>query len=214
MPVRVKICGVTTPADLRMCADAGADAVGINFHPPSPRHVEPRAALALLRELPPLLDAVGVFVEQPLRQVYALSYQLGLRAVQWYGPELDRADCFPFQLIPGYRVREAADLEAIRTAVTGCRQAGWSPAAVLVDAYVLGQHGGTGVTAPWHLLGGFDPVVPLILAGGLTPENVADAIRQVRPYGVDVASGVERAPGQKDADKVRRFVAAVRAASS
>lgn len=212
MPVRVKICGVTTPDDLRLCGDAGADAVGINFHPGSPRYVEPHAAAALLRHLPPFLDAVGVFVDRPLRQVYALSYQLGLRGVQWYGPGLDRDDSFPFRLIPAFRVRDAANLDEVRAAVTACRAAGWAPAAVLLDAFVPGQHGGTGRTAPWNLLAGFDPGVPVILAGGLTPENVAEAVRAVRPYGVDVASGVESTPGRKDPDKVRRFIATARAA--
>jgi phosphoribosylanthranilate isomerase len=211
MPVRVKICGVTTSDDLRLCADAGADAVGINFHPGSPRYVDPRAAPALLRHLPPFVDAVGVFVERPLRQVYALAYQLGLRGVQWYGPQLDRDDSFPFQLIPAFRVRDAASLAEVRAAVAACRSAGWSPSAVLLDAYVPGQHGGTGRTAPWELLAGFDPGVPVILAGGLTPENVAEAVRAVRPYAVDVASGVESAPGHKDAKKVRRFIDAARA---
>src|SRR5262245_11133245 len=111
MPVRVKICGVTTPADLELCGAAGADAGGVNFHPGSPRYVEPHAAAALLRHLPPFLDAVGVFVERPLRQVYALSYQLGLRGVQWYGPRLDPDDSFPFRLIPAFRVRDAVSLE-------------------------------------------------------------------------------------------------------
>jgi phosphoribosylanthranilate isomerase len=212
MPVRVKICGVTTPADLALCGDAGADAVGINFHPSSPRYVDPHAAPALLRHLPPFVDAVGVFVERPLRQVYALGYQLGLRGVQWYGPRLDRDDSFPFQLIPAFRVRDAQSLEEVRAAVAACREAGWSPAAVLLDSFMAGQHGGTGRTAPWELLIGFDPGVPVILAGGLTPENVAEAVRTVQPYGVDVASGVESAPGRKDPQKVRRFIDASRTA--
>lgn len=212
MPIRVKICGVTTPDDLRLCGDAGADAVGINFHPGSPRYVEPRAAAELLRHLPPFVDAVGVFVERPLRQVYAIGYQLGLRGIQWYGPRLDRDDSFPFQLIPAFRVRDAASLDEVRAAVSACQAAGWRPAAVLLDAFVPDRHGGTGQTALWELLIGFDPGVPVVLAGGLTPENVAEAIRTVRPYGVDVASGVESAPGRKDPDKVRRFIAAVRSA--
>ena len=122
MSVRVKICGVTTPDDLRLCADAGADAVGINFHPTSPRYVEPHAAGALLRHLPPLLDAVGVFVDRPLRQIYALCYQLGLRGVQWYGSGLDREDSFPFQLIPAFRVRDAASLEEVHRVVRAARR--------------------------------------------------------------------------------------------
>ena len=115
-------------------------------------------------------------------------------------------DCGPYPLVVAYRVRGPIDLEAIRADVEPRHQF----AAVLIDAHVPGQFGGTGQTAPWHLLAGFDPGVPVILAGGLTPENVAEAVRIVRPYGVDVASGVESSPGRKDAEKMRRFVDAVR----
>jgi phosphoribosylanthranilate isomerase len=211
--VRVKICGVKTPADIRAAAEAGADAVGINFHPPSPRYVDPCAAAPLVRALPPFLDAAGVFVEQPVRQMCAVAYQLGLRSVQWVGEMPPIEDTFPFGLVAAFRVKDAADLDTIRGYVQQATSAGHPPAAVLLDAHVPGQYGGTGQTAPWDLLAGFDPGVPLILAGGLTPENVADAIRAVRPYGVDVASGVESEPGRKDPDKVRRFVEAVRAAN-
>jgi phosphoribosylanthranilate isomerase len=210
--VRIKICGVTTPEDVAACGAAGADAVGVNFFPGSSRFVDPRQAPPLLRAVPPWVDAVGVFVEQPLRQVYAIAYQLGLRSVQWHGSQLDADDSFPFRLIPAARVRDRESLDRVTEVLARCRSAGWSPAALLVDAYVEGQHGGTGVVAPWRLLADFRPGVPVILAGGLTPENVADAVRAVRPYGVDVASGVESAPGRKDPDKVRRFIDNARSA--
>src|SRR5262245_62525434 len=210
--VRVKICGLKTVADVRAAAAAGADAVGFNFHPPSPRYVDPRTAGSLVRALPPFVDAVGVFVEQPYRPMCALASQLGLRSVQWAGGTPPVEDTFPFGLVAAFRVKDATDLAAIRAYVGQATAAACPPAAVLVDAHVPGQYGGTGQTAPWNLLAGFDPGVPLILAGGLTPENVAEAVRAVRPYGVDVASGVESEPGRKDPDKVRRFVEAVRAA--
>jgi len=210
--IRVKICGVTTVEDIRLAADAGADAIGLNFHAPSPRYVNPHAAAPLIRALPPYLSAVGVFVEQPVRQMCALAYQLGLQAVQWVGREPPAEDTYPFGLITAFRVQHAAELATIRTYVELMRKAGRAPAAVLIDAHVPGQFGGTGQIAPWELLTGFDPGVPLILAGGLTPDNVAEAIRIVRPYGVDVASGVEASPGRKDPEKVRRFVDAVRGA--
>jgi phosphoribosylanthranilate isomerase len=108
-------------------------------------------------------------------------------------------------------VRDAASLDQITACLDLLRAAGAAPAAILVDAHVPGQYGGTGQTAPWHLLADFQPGVPLILAGGLTPDNVAEAIRIVRPYAVDVASGVESSPGKKDPDKLRRFIDAVRA---
>jgi phosphoribosylanthranilate isomerase len=210
IPLRVKICGVTTPDDVAACADAGADAVGVNFHPGSARYIDPRQAGPLLRSVPPLMAAVGVFVAQPLRQVCALAYQLGLRGVQWHGDNPETADPFPFAFVPAFRVRDRASLDGILSYLRACAVAGWQPAAVLVDAFVEGQHGGTGRTAPWDLLADFRPGVPLILAGGLTPENVAEAVTLVRPWGVDVASGVESAPGRKDPERVVRFLRAVR----
>ena len=210
--LRIKICGVTTPADARLAAEAGADAVGLNFYPRSPRYVDPRRAPELLRVLPPLVQPVGVFVGQPLRQVCAVAYQLGLRAVQWVGDRTEVADPAPFALIPAFRVGGPDDLTAITAYLEACRQGGFPVGAVLVDARVEGQYGGTGRVAPWELLAEFRPGVPLILAGGLTPENVAEAVRAVRPAAVDVASGVESAPGVKDPDKVRRFIEAARAA--
>jgi phosphoribosylanthranilate isomerase len=212
MTVRVKICGVTTPTDARDAADAGADAVGLNFYPKSPRYVEPRAAGALVRALTAFTAPVGVFVGTPLRQATAVAFQLGLRGVQTYDDAPPADDPFPFAFVPAFRVRDAASLDGVRRFVTALATAGRPPAAVLVDSFVDGQMGGTGHRAPWHLLAGFDPGVPVILAGGLTPENVGEAVRAVRPWGVDVASGVESAPGVKDAGKVRAFVAAVRAA--
>jgi phosphoribosylanthranilate isomerase len=212
-PLRVKICGVTTPADVEACAAAGADAVGINFHPGSKRYVNPRESQPLLRSIPPLMAGVGVFVGLPIRQITALAYQLGLRGIQLHGENRESADPFPFSLITAFRVRDRQSLTAIDTYLQMCRTAGQLPAAILVDAYVEGQEGGTGQTAPWDLLANYKPGVPLILAGGLTPENVGEAIRIVGPDGVDVASGVESAPGKKDPDKVRRFVAAAREAA-
>jgi phosphoribosylanthranilate isomerase len=214
IPLRIKICGVTTPDDIKACADAGADAVGVNFHPASTRYVDPRQAQPLLRSIPPLLAAVGVFVDQPLRQVCALAYQLGLRGVQLHGDNREVADPFPFSLIAAFRVRDQKSLDEIIAYLDKCNAAGHKPAAVLVDAYVEGQEGGTGRKAPWDLLADFKPGVPIILAGGLTPENVGEAIAAVRPWGVDVASGVEISPGRKDTVKVRQFVVNAREAAA
>jgi phosphoribosylanthranilate isomerase len=207
--VRVKICGVTTPADVLRAAECGADAVGLNFVPSSPRYLDPRRAADVMAALPPFVDAVGVFAGVPLRQACAVAYQLGLGGVQWYGGEaLGPGAAFPFRLLAAFRVRDAASLEEITRFVAAAR-----PSAVLVDAHVEGQLGGTGKQAPWGLLANFRPGVPMILAGGLTPANVADAVRTVRPFGVDVASGVESAPGVKDPAKVRDFVQAAKGAS-
>lgn len=204
--VRIKICGVTTPADARFAADCGADAVGLNFYPKSPRYVTPQAAVELVRSLPPFTAPVGVFVGVPLRQVCAVAYQFGLRGVQTYDDRPPDEDPFPFAHVPAFRVKDASGLEHIRSFIESSSKIGRKPSAVLIDSFVEGAMGGTGHRAPWHLLEGFDAGVPLILAGGLTPENVAEAVDRVRPWGVDVASGVESAPGVKDPDKVALFV--------
>ncbi len=210
--VRIKICGVTTPADAKFAADAGADAVGLNFYPQSPRHVAPQQSAAIMRELPAFTAAVGVFVGMPLRQVCAIAFQLGLRGVQTYDEQPPTEDTFPFAHVPAFRVKDQAGLDHVRRFLDAARVLNRTPSAVLIDSNVPGQFGGTGHAAPWELLRRFDAGVPLILAGGLTPENVAEAIAIVRPWGVDVASGVERAPGVKDPDKVTRFVKNVRSA--
>ncbi len=208
--VRIKICGVTTPADARFAADAGADAVGLNFYPQSPRHVTPQRAAAIIRTLPAFTSAVGVFVGMQLRQVCAIAFQLGLRGVQTYDEQPPSEDAFPFAHVPAFRVKDQAGLDHVKRFVEAATALNRRPTAVLIDSHVAGQMGGTGHAAPWELLQHFDAGVPLILAGGLTPENVADAIALVRPWGVDVASGVESAPGVKDPDKVTRFVKNVR----
>jgi phosphoribosylanthranilate isomerase len=206
---RIKICGVTTPADALYAVECGADAVGLNFYPRSPRFLTSEQAAAIVRELPPGVVTVGLFVGESVESIRAVVRQLGLRAVQTYPDTEQPEDAdWPVPHIPAFRVKDAASLERVRDHVRA------KPAAVLLDAYVEGQLGGTGHRAPWELLAGFDPGVPVILAGGLTPENVAEAIRLVRPWGVDVASGVESAPGTKDRGKVRAFVQAARAAAS
>ncbi len=212
--LRIKICGVTTPDDARPAAALGADAIGINFYAQSPRYVDPKNAAAILRQLPPFVEPVGLFVDQPLRQTCAVCYQLGIRTMQWHGDQQEISDPFPFGLIAAFQVRDSHSLEEIDQYVGRCRGQGWIPAAVLADAHVPGEYGGTGQTAPWQLLADFRPGVPLILAGGLTPENVGEAVRIVRPYGVDVASGVEHAPGRKDLEKMRRFIGNAREAAA
>ena len=124
--VRIKICGVTTPADARFAADAGADAVGLNFYPKSPRYVTPQHAATLVRALPAFTAAVGVFVGMPLRQVCAVAYQLGLRGVQTYDGQPPAEDTFPFAHVPAFRVKDAAGLEHIRRFVEAATAPGAS----------------------------------------------------------------------------------------
>ncbi len=211
--VRVKICGVTTPADALAAARLGADAVGLNFYPPSPRCLTPAAARSILRELPPFVEPVPLFVESSLPAVRAALADLGpVRLFQWHAAPREPVDAAPYRFIPAFPVRDRADVDALAAYLDAASAAGRSPAAVLVDAHVPGLHGGTGRTAPWDLLADFRSPVPLILAGGLTPDNVAQAVRTVRPYAVDVASGVESRPGLKDPDRMRRFIDEARAA--
>src|SRR5262245_5993922 len=213
--LRIKVCGVTREHDVELAARLGADAVGLNFHPGSPRYVDPAACQPLLRALPPFVEAVGVFVDLPLRGVFTTLNHIGrARTAQWYGDQRETCDPFPYFLIQSFPLGDARGLRAITAYLDVCRALKQMPSAVLVDAQVKGQHGGTGQTVPWRLLADFQPGVPLMLAGGLTSYNVAEAVRVVRPYGVDVASGVESAPGREDEEKMRRFIGNAREAAA
>jgi phosphoribosylanthranilate isomerase len=196
--VRVKICGITSLDDARAAIDAGAVALGFNFYRRSPRYVPPEMAAEIVAQLPRAVCTVGVFVNEPRDRVAAFASQVGLTALQFHGeesPEFCRG--WPQTVIRAIRVRDGhAAANAQRYAVDF----------ILADAYVEGQLGGTGRRIVPILLEGFERR-HLILAGGLTPENVAEAVRTVRPFAVDVASGVERAPGKKDATLIRRFIA-------
>jgi phosphoribosylanthranilate isomerase len=209
--IRIKICGVTTPEDARFAAEAGADAVGLNFYEHSPRFIPLSVAAEIIRVLPPFTAPVGVFIGMQMRQICSVSYQLGLRAIQTYDIGVLAEDPFPFAHVAAFRVKEESELDNIQLYVERVSSLGRKPAAILIDSRVDGQLGGTGQVAPWSILAGFNPGVPLILAGGLTPENVADAIAIVRPWGVDVASGLEASPGRKDPLKVAQFIKSVRA---
>lgn len=214
-PLRIKICGITHESDGRRAALLGADAVGLNFYAQSPRWVDAALATTILRALPPFVEAVGLFVNQPLAQVFHAVNQLGrIRTIQWHGDNRELCDAFPFHFIPAFAVRDRNSLTDITRYLEVCRNTNRLPAAVLLDAHVPGQYGGTGQKVPWHLLADFQPGVPVLLAGGLTPDNVAEAVGLVRPYGVDVASGVESKPGVKDAEKMHRFIQNAREAAA
>jgi phosphoribosylanthranilate isomerase len=199
---RIKICGITGAEDAAVAVEAGADALGFIFVPGTPRQVDPDRAAAIIATLPPLVAAVGVFVDQPLEEVLATVRACRLGAVQLHGAEpAAYAERLAVQVIKAVRVRGAESLEAL---------AGYPAQAFLLDTFVEGQPGGTGVSFPWALALAAKRHGRIILSGGLRPETVAEAVRAVRPYGVDVSSGVERRPGQKDPGKVREFIAAVR----
>lgn len=199
---RVKICGITSAADALLAAEAGADAIGLIFWPLSKRHVDVDRAQTIARALPPFVSVVGVFVDETPDAVRSVADAVGLSAVQLHGRER-AADWarFPRPVLKAMPVEAYADSEW-RTA----------RAAVLVDAHDPVTIGGTGRTVDWDQARAIASTRPLVLAGGLTPDNVAQAVAHVRPWGVDVASGVEQSPGVKDPDKVRAFVAAARTA--
>ena len=212
--IRVKICGVMTPADAAFAAACGADAVGLNFYPKSPRFIDTDRAASIVQQLPSFVSAVGVFVSEPTQGIRAIADALRLAVIQTYNVPYPEIDSSTVLQIAAYRVESPDTLAAIAADVQARKELGRPLAAVLVDAFVPGEVGGTGHRAPWDLLAGFDPGVAVILAGGLTPDNVAEAIRTVRPAGVDVASGVESAPGVKDPGKVRAFIQAAREAAA
>ncbi len=197
MVVKVKICGLTRLEDALLAVRLGADALGFNFWPGSKRIVDPDAARAIVDLLPPLVSAVGVFVNQPPTEVLATAARSGIGAVQLHGDE-PYEDCngYPIPAIKALRVAGPESLAEMHR---------YRVKAFLLDAPSPG-YGGSGATFDWSVARAAAEQVPVLLAGGLTPDNVADAIRAVRPFAVDVASGVERAPGQKDPDKLARFI--------
>ncbi len=205
MPVKVKICGITNLPDGMAAADAGADALGFVFYDQSPRRISIEAAAALIGQLPPFVMKVGVFVNAPEDMVVRAIRECGLNLLQFHGDESPEY-CLQFGLMSmkAFRIRDAASLQAL----PGFRTDAW-----LLDAYSPDKPGGTGETFNWELaLEAQGLGRPIFLAGGLTPENVAEAVRRARPFGVDVSSGVEAAPGRKDHAKVRAFIQAAKAA--
>jgi phosphoribosylanthranilate isomerase len=202
-PVRVKICGITRPEDAKAAVAAGADALGFNFWPHSKRYLRPEAARAIIATLPPFVVAVGVFVNEQRDEIERLASRSGIQALQLHGDETP-ADCTGYALPVIRGLRVGADFNAGTLAA-------FAVSAYLLDAPAPG-YGGSGTCFDWNLLKGVQAPSPIILAGGLTPKNVADAVRCVHPYAVDVASGVESAPGIKDASAMRAFVAAAKSA--
>ena len=213
---RVKICGVTSPDDADTCVEAGADAIGLNFYPPSPRYVPRDVAQAIARRIPPTVTKVGVFVNAAADDVLETCEQVGLDAVQLHGDESPQMvrQLAKRRLIKAFRCARP-DPEQVTEYLVACEALGCRLDAVLIDACQSGSYGGTGQVAEWSLVRQLRTVpsaVPIILAGGLRPENVAAAIEATRPAAVDTASGVESSPGRKDPVRVREFVRKARAA--
>lgn len=203
MPTAVKICGITRCEDAILAARSGAHAIGLVFYRQSPRYVEPDQAAAIIRALPPFVTAVGLFVDATAEQVRATVARACVGLLQFHGEETAEF-CRQFGLpyIKAVRVRPRVDL--IQYASEYCDAKG-----LLLDAYVDGTHGGSGMTFDWSLVPRSLPL-PVVLSGGLNADNVADAIRRVRPWAVDVSSGVEMTKGIKDAAKIAAFMSGVR----
>lgn len=255
---RIKICGITDPEDALLAAEAGADAIGLNFYEESPRYVTPERAKKIVNSLAPLQIRLamgqpggwngwifGVYVNKTCDEARQFAAHSGTANWQLHGDEPvsvvaglsriarivdEQGQSYPtfvehrnnptsslarsFATIRAFRCRDA-NLESIHTYLTQCKDAGALPHAVLLDAYQPGAYGGTGQVVDWNVVRNERDLLmglPVILAGGLTPENVAEAIATARPDAVDVASGVESSPGKKDPEKVRRFIAAARRA--
>jgi phosphoribosylanthranilate isomerase len=203
VPVKVKICGVRSVADARAAVAAGADFVGLNFHPESPRAVDLETAAEIAMVVPGSA-LVGVFVDAPRSRVEEVASRLGLAALQFHGDE-DPAYCrdWAWRTIKALRPRPGADVAALA--------ARYASDYVLLDSFVPGRPGGTGVPIALEAARGIPPA-RLFLAGGLRPETVAEAVRRVRPFAVDVASGVEKRPGEKDHAKLEDFIRRAKAA--
>lgn len=212
----MKICGITSPQDGLSAIAAGADAIGLNFFAGSRRYVTPHIAKAVAAPLPPGAKKVGVFVNASTVEIRQIASHVGLDVIQLHGDE------------PPALLRDLSDwpvIRAVRLDSQGwnpivryfdrCQKVGAAPAAILVDGFQRGEYGGTGISPDWTVVSSYHAIgigLPLVLAGGLTQENVAAAIAAARPHGVDTASGVESAPGIKDAAKVAAFITAARQA--
>ncbi len=203
MPTRIKVCGITRLEDAQLAVELGASALGFNFYPPSPRCTTPCAAHSIIESLPPFVVAVGVFADETeMEHVIATARESGVCVIQLHGPRFPDLATRP----AGYPLIRAVAVENDFRAET---LADLKANAFLLDAFHPGLKGGTGRPFDWKLAREVNRYGTIILAGGLNPKNVGEAINTVRPFGVDVASGVESAPGQKDPALLRTFFAAV-----
>ncbi len=200
---RVKVCGITRREDALRAADLGVDALGFVFYPPSPRFIRPEEAAEIIRALPPFVARVGVFVDRPAAEIHSIASECALTAVQLHGKEApDFCERFRVKVIKAFRVRDGRlppEIDQYRTD------------AILLDTYQEGIPGGTGTPFSWEAARKAKPYGRIILAGGLDCGNVREAMEAVRPYAVDVSSGVEEAPGRKDAKRMAEFVNKVKA---
>ena len=196
--IKVKICGITSLDDARMAVDAGADALGFVFYDKSPRYINPVAAAKIIAKLPPFVQTVGLFVNEEVEQVNWTADFCGLDVVQLHGDESPE-DCLEVKrrVIKVFRIQNIVSIEPLKK---------YQVSGYLLDAWCPDCYGGTGKTFNWEVAAAARQYGRIILAGGLSADNVAEALQAVQPYAVDVSSGVESAPGKKDAEKVKMFI--------
>lgn len=202
--VRIKICGITNTEDASAAVEYGADALGFVFYPKSPRCVTPENARTIIEALPPFVTTVGVFVNETVETINSIRTETGISMIQLHGEE-PPALCKAWpRVIKAFRVASMSDLDSL---------AQYSASAFLLDAYSPAEYGGTGQIFNWEIAVEAKRYGRIILAGGLTHDNIAQAVAKVTPYGVDVSSGVEQEKGRKDLEKMRLFIERAKAAA-
>ena len=197
--VRVKICGITTLDDAKAAVDCGADALGFVFFKGSPRYVSPEQAFSIIKELPCFVTVVGVFVDEKPQDIEGIASQACLDIIQLHGDEQPEACRMARRMVKAIRIKSIDSLEPLKHFSDRV-------SAFLLDAYAPDALGGTGLKFNWDIAIEAKQFGRIILAGGLTPENVQQAVRHVKPYGIDVSSGVERQKGRKDHQKMKLFI--------
>ncbi len=201
MRTRIKVCGITNLDDALSAVDAGADALGFVFYSQSPRFIDPESAKEIIRILPPLVTSVGVFVNEHIEKVQEIVKYCFLDLLQFHGEESpEYCGWFSSRVLKAFRIQNSIPLDEMKR---------YNVSGFLLDTYSKGLPGGTGVSFDWSLVRESGKQKPLVLAGGLTPESVGEAIEKIRPYAVDVSSGVENSPGNKAPEKIRQFILAV-----
>ena len=200
--VRVKVCGITNAVDALQAVELGADALGFIFYKGSKRYIDPRDAHRIISSLPPFISSVGVFVNQTVPEITGAVETSGVDTVQLHGDETPEfCAMLPYKLIKAVRVKDTVNSDQVEL---------YPVRAILFDKHTDEMYGGTGTSFDWGVLKGINISKKVILSGGLTPENVSRAIEIVKPYGVDVSTGVEDSPGKKNHIKMRKFIEAVK----
>jgi phosphoribosylanthranilate isomerase len=200
--IKIKICGITNMKDARAASDSGADALGFIFYKDSKRYVAPETAKDIISGLPPFIAKVGVFVNSDLDEILAIKDKTGINVAQLHGDETPEfCMSVPFKVIKVIRIHDKSDIDQL---------AQYSDQDILFDTYSNIEYGGTGESFNWEILKDLSLSKHIILSGGLNPDNVLDAVKVVRPYAVDVSSGVESEPGKKDHKKIKKFIEAIK----